>query len=128
MEQGTAGYQTVVEQSDTEDPDEEIARVFEGKMLISTMEQLIPVLTELAVAYGKQRVMEQLAPPTPEAPPSDGQQLALGIPPETGLAAGGGGGVEGEDLVRVPGVGMPLAPSTKDFGPPVQEGVEVGTR
>ena len=48
MEQGTAGYLTVVESSDTEDPEEEIARVFEGRMLISTMEQLIPVLSELA--------------------------------------------------------------------------------
>lgn len=125
MEAGTAGYQTVVEQSDTEDPDEEIARVFEGKMLIATMEQLIPTLAELAVAYGAERVKERLTGGEPTQP--EGDQLALGLPPESGLVAGGGGGTEADDLARVSGVNMPIAPSTSDFGPPVMEGVEVGT-
>jgi hypothetical protein len=127
MEQGTAGYQTVVEQSDTEDPDEEIARVFEGKMLIGTMEAIIPVLVELATAYGTQKVKALLAPPGEAPPPEGGEQLTLGIDPATGLA-GGGGGAGGANLPRVPGVRMPIAPSTKDFGPPVQEAVEVTTR
>ena len=122
MEQGTASYQTVVEQSDTEDPDEEIARVFEGKLLIATMEQLIPALAELAQAYGKQQIQVALGAneAVEQAPP---QQLPLGIDPSTGLAQGGGGGA---DLAqRVPGVGMPVVQTTNEDGPRVPEGIEV---
>lgn len=127
MEQGTASYQTVMEQSDVEDPDEEIARVMEGKMIINTMEQLIPVLVELAVAQGKRRI-EEMVNPEPQALPAEGGEqlpLGLGIAPATGLAGGGGAPGQPQDEVRLPGVGMPVVQGTSDFGPRVPEGVEV---
>jgi len=124
MEQGTASYQTVVEQSDTEDPEEEIARVFEGKMLMDTMAQLIPELVKMAVAQGQARIDEILGLNQPQ---TEGDQLALqlGIDPATGLAGGGGAPGQPEDQVRLPGVGMPVVQGTSEFGPRVPEPTEV---
>lgn len=115
--QGTASYMTVVEQSDVEDPEEEIARVFEGKVLKATMEQVLPAVVQAVVQMGLQKiaaVAQQGNPP-------------MGVSPETGEAGGGGGFRAGQpsapDNVRLPGVGMsPAGPSTDDFGPPVPEG------
>lgn len=125
MEQGTASYQTVVEQSDVEDPEEEIARVMEGKMLIQVMEQLTPILVELAVAQGKRRI-EDLVNPDPEELPPEGVQgeLGLGIDPATGLAGSRGSG-EPQDQVRLPGVNMEVVQGTSEGGPRVGEATEV---
>ena len=113
-EAGTAGYQTVVEQSDTENPEEEIKRVFEGKMLKATMEQTIPQLAEMVAAAVKARFDAWM---NPEQPQQEQQpELPFGAPPSTGLAAGGGAqpGIQ----MPLPGVGLPPAgPSTTDFGP-----------
>jgi hypothetical protein len=126
MEQGTASYQTVVEQSDTEDPEEEIARVFEGKLLIRIMESLEPVLAELAIAQGKRRIQEMINPEPAGVPAEGGDQLPLdlGIDPATGLAGGGGAPGQPQDQVRLPGVGMPVVQGTSDFGPRSPEPVE----
>ncbi|KKN40287.1 hypothetical protein LCGC14_0734970 [marine sediment metagenome] len=126
MEQGTASYQTVVEQSDVEDPEEEIARVMEGRVLIQTMEQLTPMLVELALAAGKRRI-DEMVNPEPESAPGAGDQLPLdlGIDPATGLAGGGGAPGQPQDQVRLPGLNMPVVQGTSDFGPRSPEGVEV---
>ena len=118
-EQGTAGYQTVVEESDTENPDEEIARVFEGKVLKATMEQTVPRVVERVMAEVEKK-FQALLNPQAAMPPAE---IPMGIDPATGLAMGGGGEVGAPDMVRLPGVGMsPAGPSTSDFGPTVAEG------
>ena len=118
-EAGTVGYQTVMEQSDVENPEDEIVRVFEGKMLKAVMEQAVPLTVQLLM----QRIQEKLAPPPPpqpEVPPG----MEMGIPPETGLAGGGGpiGPVAGEDFTRLPGVNMPVVQSPGGIPEPTELG------
>jgi len=115
-ERGTAGYQTVVEQSDVEDPEDEIGRVFEGKLLKATMEQLVPTIAQMAVAFATARLESAMLP-------GGGQEGDVtGVPGDTGLA-GGGGGQPGSDVgPRVPGVKMPVQPTQQVDGQAVQEG------
>ena len=110
-EAGTIGYQTVIEQSDVENPEDEIKRVFEGKMLKAVMEQTIPDLaTEIATAV-RRRLQEFLNPPEEESMQEPMQeQLPMQIPPETGLQGGGGGPPTMQP--RLPGVSMPVTPTT----------------
>ena len=122
-EAGVVGYQTLVEES-AENPEDEIARVFEGKMLKETMEQLIPETVKMVVSAVQKRLDDFLAPPEGEQPPMppEGmqQELPFGPTPESGLMDGGGS----QPLPAsgpIPGVGAPLAPSTSEYGPPVME-------
>ena len=126
-EAGTIGYQTVIEESDVENPLDEIARVFEGKMLKAVMEQAVPMTAEEIMTYIREKLAAYFAsqqPPPPEVPPP--VELPFQVPPETGLAGGGGpiGPVAGEDMVRVPGINMPAAPQTPE-GIPQQMATQV---
>lgn len=114
-EAGTVGYQTVFEQSDVENPEDEISRVFEGKLLKATMEQAIPLMVKSMMDY----IQNKMFPPEPEPEAGlEAQGMEMGLPPETGLAGGGGpvGPVNPEDMVRVPGVNMPTV-QTVQSGP-----------
>lgn len=119
-EQGTVGYQTLVEQSDVEDPEEEIGRVFEGKLLKATMEQVLPALVGMVL----KNALAKLAPALPPQP-GDGQ-MPTGVPPGTGVAQGGGGMPDADDMVRLPGVNSPVVQSTTEYGPSVPEPTEIG--
>ncbi|KKN82240.1 hypothetical protein LCGC14_0310530 [marine sediment metagenome] len=103
--EGSLGYLTMMEQSDVENPEDEIARVFEGKMLKATMEGVMPEIVKMVIQRAQQKL-----------------QLAMGPTPGSGLAEGGGQGGGIEDIIRLPGVNMPVAPSVTDQGPPVMEG------
>ena len=113
-QQGSLGYQTMMEQSDVEDPISEIGRVFEGKLLKALMELTIPQLLPLLMQWAQGRASELQ------------EDIGGGMPPESGLAGGGGGARGGlpatADIVRVPGVNMPTTQSTGEYGPVVPEG------
>lgn len=111
-ESGTIGYQTVIEQSDVENPMDEMKRVFEGKMLKAVMEQTIPDLANEVATAVRRRLQDFLKPPQEQIPPQEPVQgqLPMGIPPETGMAGGGGGPPTMQP--RVPGVSMPVTPTT----------------
>jgi len=125
-QQGTVGYQTVMEQSDIENPEEEIARVFEGKLLKAVMEATLPQLAAMTIARVTAKLEAALGTPGSMVGSSEGVQLPFGMPPETGLAGGGGSNIEARGRVRVPGVGMPVVQATKEGGPPVGEAAEYG--
>ncbi len=115
-ERGTAGYQTVVEQSDVDDPEDEIGRVFEGKLLKATMEQLVPTIAQMAVAFATARLEAAMLP-------GGGQGGDVtGVPADTGLAGGGGAEAGASADPRLPGIAMPVQPTVNDEGPRVQEG------
>lgn len=114
-EQGTIGYQTVIEQSDVENPEDEIARVFEGKLLKATMEQSIPNMVAMLDQYVQQQLQQRVVGDV------EGD-MGDGLPPETGLAGGGGApGTRPSDIARVPGVNMPVNQTTSEFGPRVPD-------
>jgi len=116
---GTVGYLTVIEESDVEDPMDEVARVVEGKVFKAAVEQLVPVMVQQVFEAAMARFQQAITPPAPEAALPGAE---MGIDPATGLASGGGGGIGAEDLTRLPGVNQPIAPSTGEYGPPVVEG------
>ena len=122
-EAGIVGYQTVVEQSGAENPEDEIARVFEGKALKAVMEENIPRLSEMISAAVQARLDAFLNPPPPIAPTGATNGITT-IDPESGFA--GGGGAQPATMIdlagRVPGVGMPPVPYTSEFGPSIPEG------
>ena len=122
-EAGIIGYQTVVEQSGAENPEDEIARVFEGKGLKRVMEGILPRISDMIAAAVEQR-FQALVPPPPAPVPTE--EPMMGVDPATGLAAGGGAQpMSATDLTgRVPGVGMPPTQYTSEYGPSVPEAAE----
>ena len=110
-QQGGIGYQTMMEQSDVEDPVAEIGRVFEGKLLKAVMEQTIPQLLPMLMQRAQQ-IIEQLG--------------VGGMAPGTGLAGEGGANPSMADSVRLPGVNMPLTQQSSEGGPSVPESAEMG--
>ena len=128
-EAGIIGYESLVEES-AENPEDEIQRVYEGKMLKETMEQLIPETVNMVVSAVKRRLDEFLNPPIPEEqmlPPEGGIQpeLPFGMTPESGLM--NAGGPPATDMSgQLAGVGMPVAPSTSEYGPAIVEPAGVG--
>jgi hypothetical protein len=116
--EGSLGYQTLIEESDIENPIDEIYRVFEGKMLKEVMNQSIPKMVELVMRKMEDRFMQATSP---QGGPTAGQAEGMGgIPPGTGMAGGGGAPAGPDDLVRLPGVNMPTTQSvpTRDAGVP----------
>ncbi len=107
-EAGTVGYQTVIEQSDVENPEDEIKRVFQGKLLKAVMEQSVPMIAQSIMAYVQAKLFPPLAPGG--GGEAGGMAVSGGANPATGLAGGGGpiGPVAGEDFTRLPGVNMPV--------------------
>ena len=123
-EAGLIGYVSVVEEF-SDNPIDEINRVYEGKMLKETMETVVPQLASMvskAVETRFKEFLESQAPPPPDANAIQGE-LPFGPPPESGLAEGGGmQPASSIDISgRVPGVGMPTVPSTGEYGPVVPE-------
>jgi hypothetical protein len=117
-EAGTLGFQSLMEQSNVENPEDEINRVFEGKMLKATMEQAIPQLAEMIATAVKTRMQSFLEPPEEEIPPD-----MMQADPASGTVAGGGFQAGSDVGPMLPGIGMnPAGPSTGDYGPPVPEG------
>jgi len=112
-EAGTVGYQTVVEAS-AENPEDEIKRVFEGKMLKAVMDRSIPLLADALLQY----IEQKLAAAQGQGGGGEAGQLPFQATPETGLAGGGGAGPIGNpaDVVRLPGVNMPVT-QTVQSGP-----------
>ncbi len=113
---GTLSFETLMESTDVENPEEEIARIFEGQALLATMQQLIPMLVSMAKEAAKRKV-DELTNPAP----------GVGIPPETGLAGGGGANPTASGPVamigKLPGLGMPVTgPTSAEEGFPVPEG------
>jgi hypothetical protein len=125
-EAGIVGYQTLIEES-AENPEDELARVVEGKMIKETMEQIVPETVRMVVEALKRRMEEFLNPePTPEElaqqqmEQQQQAQIPMGPSPESGLM--NGGGPPATDITGpTPGVGMPIVPSTSEFGPSVPE-------
>lgn len=113
-ERGTLSWETLMEASDVENPEQEMARIFEGQTLVAAMQQVIPMVVKAVM----ERVQARLAPPQPP--------VGGGLPPESGLAGGGGLNPDSAQIAmvgRLPGVGMsPGGPTTGEFGPRVQGG------
>jgi len=131
---GTLGYQTVIEESDVEDPDEEIARVFEGKMLKATMEEILPRLSELMMQMVEQKLQaytqaqaEAQAQEAGMVNPNAQAELETEVP-ASGTAGGGGRQADISQLIRLPGVNRQVVETTDDFGPrsPETTGAAVG--
>jgi hypothetical protein len=120
-EQGTLGYQTLIEESDVENPEDELKRVFEGKLLKATMEATIPMTVDMVVQAVKDKLAAFTAPPEVAGASGlvgpDGQPIASA----SGLA-NGGGGPGPPPGARLPGIQMPVTQSTSEFGPSVPEG------
>ena len=99
-------------------------------MLKETMEQLIPETVNMAVSAVKRRLDAFLNPPPPEgeAPPLETGiqgELPFGQNPESGLM--NAGGPPATDMSgQLPGVNMPIVPSTNEYGPAVPEAAGVG--
>lgn len=112
---GTLSLDTLLEQSDVENPADEIARIFEGQMLVGMMQQSIPVLSTMMA----QEVLQAMS--GSQQPPGEG-----------GNESGGGmSGAQASTPIagvgRVPGVGMsPGGPVVSEDGPHVQEGAGDG--
>ena len=125
-EAGIIGYQTVVEQSGAENPEDEIARVFEGKGLKRVMEGILPRLSDLITAAVERRFAALTEPPPEEMPAEMPAEDLMAVNPATGLAGGGGAQpMRATDLTgRVPGAGMPPTQYTSEYGPSVPEGAE----
>lgn len=126
-QEGTLGYQTLIESSDIENPEDEIARVVEGKLFKGVLDGVLPFLVEDMREAIRRRLFGL---PTPEEEAqaqaaAEAEQAAMGAPPETGLAGGGGGSnpLAPANVVRQPGVNMPVVQTTGEFGPNVPEGV-----
>ncbi len=100
-EAGTIGYQTVMEQSDVENPEAEIQRVFEGKMLKATMDQAIPLLTQMLMEH-----IQQLINPQPDQNIQAQQDAASQFASGEGGVENGGGDQGNNELLRLRGVGM----------------------
>lgn len=111
-EAGTIGYQTVMEQSDVENPDDEIQRVFEGKLLKASMEQTIPLFVQMIMEHIQQLINPEPPPPPEGALPFQGDG-------SSGLVNGGGSDqlIRGEDAVRMRGVNMDEVINTPDGTP-----------
>lgn len=121
-EQGTLGYQTLIEQSDVEDPEDEMARVFEGKMLKEIMEQILPVLVKSLVSVVERRFQSLGLAGGGGGGGGVQQELPFEGDGSSGLENGGGGEVNAGDIVRVPGVNQQVVQTTDDFGPRVPVG------
>lgn len=123
-EAGIIGYESVVEQSGAENPQDEIRRVFVGKTLKAVMETTIPQLAESISKAIQQRITDFMAGGAPLAPPQG--ELPFGPPPESGLTAGGGSQLAMQFEPRLPGVNMPPAPYTSELGPSSPEVAGLG--
>ena len=131
---GTLGYQTVIEESDVEDPEEEIMRVFEGKMLKSVMEEVQPRLSELIMQMVEQKLQAFTQAQAKVQNQAAGivnpnAQAALeGGDPASGTEGGGGRVADISQLIRLPGVNRQVVETTDDFGPrsPETTGAAVG--
>lgn len=115
-ERGTLSFETLMESTDVENPEEEIARIFEGQALLATMQQVIPMLVSMAREAAKRKI-DELTNPSP----------GVGTPPESGLAGGGGANDTASGPVamvgKLPGLGMPvIGPMSTEMGFPVPEG------
>lgn len=110
---GTMGYQTLIELSDVENPEEELNRIVEGKMFKALLEATVPLATQMLVASLEKQVMMVLQPDkfAQMGDQAESEELNAGPTGESGLANGGGGEAMAEDLVRNPGVNMPVVQS-----------------
>ncbi len=118
-QQGTLSFQSLMEQSDVENPEDEIARVFEGKLFLNVMQAIIPAIAQAAVVHVQQKFAQG-----PEGGQITGpaEQTIVGPDADTGLVGGGGspGNRAQDSPVRLPGVGLnPAGPSVTTEGPPV---------
>lgn len=118
---GNLSLETLMEESDVENPEDELARIFEGQTLVALMQDAIPVVVEML----KSEVLAALQGQQPQGSGAPGQQP----PPEQGGNENGGGapGAAASTPIaqvgRVPGVGMsPAGPTTGEYGPRVNEG------
>ncbi len=115
-EAGTIGYQTVMEQSDVENPEAEIQRVFEGKMLKATMDQAIPLLTQMLMEH-----IQQLINPQPDQNIQAEQEAASQFASGEGGVENGGGN-QSNDLLRMRGRGMDEVINDPEGNPIQMEG------
>jgi hypothetical protein len=123
-QEGTLGWQTLIEESDVENPEDEITRIVEGKMFKSVIDQVVPLLAQTIF----QIIQNKMFPPPP---PTVEEQVAAelgGIPPGTGQAGGGGRSnpLAPSNVVRQPGVNQAVVQTTGEEGPNVPETAELG--
>jgi len=95
-ERGTLSYQSLIEESDVENPTDEIAKIFEGQTLKIVMEAMIPDVVQMVRARAQEKLDEALSPETTEGggggnlPPGIQPELPFGQDPASGLVGGGG--------------------------------------
>jgi hypothetical protein len=112
---GTLSLETLMEESDIENVGDELARIFEGQMLVGMMRQAIPVLAMML----RDEVLAAV-------------QGGIQVPSEGGNADGGGmpgaqASLPISGIGRLPGVGMnPAGPTVGDYGARVHEGAGDG--
>jgi hypothetical protein len=125
-EAGTLGWQTLIEESDVENPEDEITRIVEGKMFKSVIDQVVPLLAQTIF----QLIQQKMFPPPPPSPEEALTGALGGIPPETGEAGGGGRSnpLAPENVVRQPGINQAVVQTTGEEGPNVPETAELGRR
>ncbi len=114
---GTIGYQTVMEQSDVENPEDEIQRVFEGKMLKATMDQALPLLTQMLMEH-----IQQLINPAPDQNIQAQQEAASQFASGEGGVENGGGDQGNDPLLRMRGRGMDQVINDPEGNPIQMEG------
>ena len=118
-QQGTLSFQSLMEQSDVENPEDEIARVFEGKLFLNVMQAIIPAIAQAAVLHVQQKFAQ--GPEGGEVTGPD-EQTIVGPDADTGLVNRGGspGNRTSDAPTKLPGVGLnPAGPSVTTEGPPV---------
>jgi hypothetical protein len=125
---GTLSFETLMEESDTENVADEITRIFEGQTLVSVMQQAIPVIVKMIAA----RAVQKLNPAPTGTPVGEGvvgDEAGIQGTIDEGGNEGGGGmpGAEASTPIaqmgRIPGAGLsPAGPTTAEYGPRVHQG------
>jgi len=123
--EGGISFETWIEESDVENPTEEIARIFEGKALNEVLQAVLPTVIGMILS----RVTAKLTPPE-QTPPEQGQgglPGGAGAPPDLASMMGGGAppapNVPVAGMGKVPGVGLPPGgPYNAEYGPPAEGG------
>lgn len=125
-QEGTLSWQSLIEESDVENPEDEIKRIVEGKAFKGVIDQVVPLLTQTIF----QVIQQRMFPPPPPSPEEQLTEALGGVPPETGRAGGGGRSnpLSPANVVRSPGVNMPVTQTTSEDGPNVPEPAELGRR
>lgn len=117
---GTLSFETLMEQSDVENVQDEMARIFEGQTLTAVMQQAIPVVVKMIADRALAKLAQPAAPGPSNIVGAGGNENGGGMPGAVASTPVAG-------LGRLPGAGLSEAgPTTGEYGPRVHEGAGDG--